>query len=144
MLSRQACHALKALLELARAPERWRTTHELATAQKLPEPMLEQVLLRLRRAGLLTARRGRLGGFRLALEPRDLSIAAVLTGLGELPCPTRPRAADDLPGDHVTMALERRLERSRQQALEDLKLQDLLFDLLSAEARSSDSGLLLG
>jgi Rrf2 family protein len=144
MLSRQACHALKALLELARAPERWRTTHELATAQKLPEPMLEQVLLRLRRAGVLTARRGRLGGFRLALEPRDLSIAAVLTGLGELPCPTRPGTADDLPGDHVTMALERRLERSRQQALEDLKLQDLLFDLLSAEARSSDSGLLLG
>ena len=57
MLSKQANHALKALLELAAEPERWRSTHELAIAQQLPEPMLEQLLLRLRRAGLLVARR---------------------------------------------------------------------------------------
>ena len=58
MLSKQANHALKALLELAAEPERWRSTHELAIAQQLPEPMLEQILLRLRRAGLLVSRRG--------------------------------------------------------------------------------------
>jgi len=144
MLSRQACHALKALLELAREPERWRSTHDLATAQQLPEPMLEQLLLRLRRAGLLAARRGRLGGFRLAEPPRDLSIAAVLAGLGEGPDAPGERLLHDHPGDHVTSALERRLERARQQALEELSLQDLLYDLLSAEASSSDTGLLLG
>lgn len=145
MLSRQASHALKALLELAREPQRWRSTRELATAQQLPEPMLEQLLLRLRRAGLLVARRGRLGGFRLALSPGDLSVAAVLAGLGELTDPT-PAAADaPLPGDQVTNALMRRLERARQQALEELKLQDLLYDLRSAEAsRSLEGGVMLG
>jgi Rrf2 family transcriptional regulator, iron-sulfur cluster assembly transcription factor len=61
MLSKQANHALKALLELAAEPERWRSTHALASAQQLPEPMLEQILLRLRRAGVLVARRGGLG-----------------------------------------------------------------------------------
>jgi len=144
MLSRQAAHALKALLELARDPQRWRSTHELATAQHLPEPMLEQVLLRLRRAGLLVARRGRLGGFQLAHTPRELSVAAVLAALGELPALPTAAGHGDRPSDQVTGALERRLERARQQALEELKLQDLLYDLLSAEASSSDSGLLLG
>ena len=144
MLSRQASHALKALLELARDPQRWRSTHELATAQQLPEPMLEQLLLRLRRAGLLVARRRRLGGFRLALPPSELSIAAVLAGLGEGSQDHPNPAETALPGDQVTTALLRRLERARQQALEELKLQDLLYDLLSAEAGSNDTGLVLG
>lgn len=143
MLSRQASHALKALLVLAGEPLRWQSTHQLASAQHLPEPMLEQLLLKLRRAGLLEARRGRLGGYRLARPARELPLAAVLAGLGE--------AAGGLPqaeasaADQVTATLERRLERARQQALEHLSLEDLLFDLRSAEAsRDSQGGLLLG
>jgi Rrf2 family transcriptional regulator, iron-sulfur cluster assembly transcription factor len=45
----------------------------------------------------------------------------------------------------VTRALERSLDRARLQALEDLRLEDLLFDLRSAEAgATSEAGLLLG
>jgi hypothetical protein len=45
----------------------------------------------------------------------------------------------------VTAALERRLERARQKALAELSLEDLLFDLRSAEAsRDELGGLLLG
>jgi hypothetical protein len=45
----------------------------------------------------------------------------------------------------VTAALQRRLERARQQALAALSLEELLFDLRSAEASAdSDAGLLLG
>ncbi|MGB5133548.1 MAG: Rrf2 family transcriptional regulator, partial [Prochlorococcaceae cyanobacterium] len=83
MISRQASHALKALLELAREPQRWRSTRELASVQQLPEPMLEQLLLRLRRGGVLVARRGRLGGYRLAHESSRITVAEVLAGLGE-------------------------------------------------------------
>lgn len=66
MLGRQAIHAIKALLELAAEPQQWRSVNDLAAAQDLPAPMLEQLLLKLRRAQLLEARRGRLGGYRLA------------------------------------------------------------------------------
>lgn len=143
MLSKQANHALKALLELAAEPERWRSTHELAIAQQLPEPMLEQILLRLRRAGVLVARRGRLGGYRLACSPGELSLAAVLIGLGEA-AGARGRT-ETTAVDKVTRALERSLDRARLQALEDLRLEDLLFDLRSAEAgATSEAGLLLG
>ena len=143
MLSKQANHALKALLELAAEPEHWRSTHELAIAQQLPEPMLEQILLRLRRAGVLVARRGRRGGYRLACSPGELSLAAVLIGLGEA-AGARGRT-ETTAVDKVTRALERSLDRARLQALEDLRLEDLLFDLRSAEAgATSEAGLLLG
>ena len=143
MLSKQASHALKALLELAAEPERWRSTHELAIVQQLPEPMLEQILLRLRRAGVLVARRGRLGGYRLACSPGELSLAAVLIGLGE--AAGARSQTETTATDKVTRALERSLDRARLQALEDLRLEDLLFDLRSAEAgATSEAGLLLG
>jgi len=143
MLSKQAIHALKALLELAAEPERWQTTHELAIAQQLPETMLEQILLRLRRAGVLVARRGRLGGYKLAHSAGELSLAAVLTGLGEADCARTQ--SETAAADQVTRALERSLDRVRLQALEDLRLEDLLFDLRSAEAgATSEAGLLLG
>jgi Rrf2 family protein len=144
MLSRQASHALKALLELAGNPGRWRSTQQLAAAQQLPEPMLEQLLLRLRRAGVLEARRGRLGGYRLAKPAAAISLASVLAGLGEAG-PSGEPGQESSPADQVTRALQRRLELARQQALETLTVEDLLFDLRSAEA-STDcaAGLLLG
>ena len=147
MLSKQANHALKALLELAAEPERWRSTHELAIAQQLPEPMLEQLLLRLRRAGLLVARRGRLGGYRLAEAAGEISIAAVLAAVGEPVGESKQQLvwSQSSPADQVTFGLQRRLERAQQRALEQLNLEELLFDLQSAAAGAEGGqGLLLG
>ena len=149
MLSRQASHALKALLELAAKPLDWQSTHALATAQQLPEPMLEQLLLRLRRAGLLDARRGRVGGYRLTRPAREISMEQILAGLGE----TLKESANQFassepassPADQVTNALQLRLERVRQKALAELSLEDLLFDLRSAVAGSDiEGGVMLG
>ena len=147
MLSKQASYALKALLLLAAIPQEWQSTHQLATAQQLPEPMLEQVVLRLRRGGLLVARRGRCGGYRLALLPRQISVAAVLAALGESPAERTGASINPVgevsAADQVTQALARRLERARQKALEALTLEDLLFDLRSAEASRDDQGGLM-
>ncbi len=155
MLSRQASHALKALLELAAKPLEWQSTHALATAQQLPEPMLEQLLLRLRRAGLLEARRGRVGGYRLSRPAREISMELILAGLGEalIVSEALKESADrsatsepaSSPADQVTFALQLRLERVRQKALAELSLEDLLFDLRSAVAGSdSEGGVMLG
>jgi Rrf2 family protein len=149
MLSRQASHALKAMLQLAARPLEWQSTHALATAQKLPEPMLEQLLLRLRRAGLLEARRGRVGGYRLCRPAREISIELILAGLGEAWTVNANSPAGSEPGnspaDQVTYALQLRLERVRQKALAELSLEDLLFDLRSAVAGSdSEGGVMLG
>lgn len=143
MLSKGSTDALRALLELAEAPERWRSTRELAQAQQLTEPMLEQLLLRLRRAGLLQARRGRLGGYRLARPPHQIGIQEVIAAV------QGPSGTAVGPGgtaaDQVTRALEARLQRAVTRALLELSLEELLFDLRSAEAcRDGEAGLLLG
>jgi Rrf2 family protein len=146
MLSRQASHALKALLELAGEPLRWRSTRELATAQQLPEPMLEQLLLRLRRAGLLEARRGRHGGYRLAHPASAISVAAVLAAIeSPVSAALSPGSEAAAASERVTQALRQRLARALARSLEELSLEELLFDLRSAEAsQGQGSGLLLG
>ncbi|MDA0717136.1 MAG: Rrf2 family transcriptional regulator [Cyanobacteria bacterium] len=149
MLSRQASHALKALLELAAKPLEWQSTHSLAKAQQLPEPMLEQLLLRLRRAGLLDARRGRVGGYRLTRPAREISLELILAGLDEAlregPNWTTVSEPSNSPANQVTYALQLRLERVRQKALAELSLEDLLFDLRSAVAESdNEGGVMLG
>ena len=78
LLSRAAAIALRALVELAREPAVTLSVAELARRQQLPQPMLEQILLRLRRAGLVEARRGRHGGYRLAQHADALPLARVL------------------------------------------------------------------
>jgi Rrf2 family protein len=82
MLSRTAAIALRALVELAREPARTLSVAELARRQQLPQPMLEQILLRLRRAGVVEARRGRHGGYRLAQQAETLPLARVLQAVG--------------------------------------------------------------
>jgi Rrf2 family protein len=165
MLSRQAGHALKALLELAREPHSWRSTHALARAQQLPEPMLEQLLLQLRRAGVLEARRGRSGGYRLQRPAGGITVAEVMDALQQpfqLPgCSNAPPGgggstngsesgrsggeAQPAASAQVTAALERRLHQALLRTLMDMTVEDLLFDLRSAEAtQASSGGLLLG
>lgn len=81
MLRSGAIQSLRALLALADAPGRWCSVTELARVQDLPAARLEQLLLRLRRAGVLEARRGRRGGYRLARPAAELSLAVILSAL---------------------------------------------------------------
>ncbi|EDY38056.1 Rrf2 family protein [Cyanobium sp. PCC 7001] len=144
MLAKSTTDGIRALLELATVPERWRSGPELAAAQQLPEPMLEQLLLRLRRAGVVVARRGRLGGYRLARPAAEIRLATVIAAL-QAPKHQRNPGLAASAAEQVTQALEARLERAVGRALEELSLEELLFDLRSAEAcRDGDAGLLLG
>ena len=72
MLTRAGTMALRALVELARQPELQLSGPELARRQGLPQPKLEQVLLQLRQAGLVEARRGRSGGYRLCRSSNQM------------------------------------------------------------------------
>ncbi len=148
MLRRSGIYALKALLELALDPPRWQSVNALALAQDLPAPMLEQLMLKLRRAALVESRRGRQGGYRLRRLPADLPLAAILAAVdapaASLIPPPEP-GEEPQPSDRVTRVLNRRLLQALERELDRLTLEDLLFDLRSARAAFSESGgLLLG
>ena len=52
---------------------------ELADAERLPADYVEQILLRLRRAGLVESVRGAKGGYLLARQPSDISVRDVMS-----------------------------------------------------------------
>jgi len=147
LLGRQVVHALKALLELAEdCPPRWRSVADLAASQALPAPMLEQLLLRMRRSGLLEARRGRVGGYRLARGAHLINLAEVVGALERQQGAVDQREpASATAADRVAQLLERRLRAALERELGQCSLADLHYDLRSAQAVLSPSGgMLLG
>jgi Rrf2 family protein len=147
LLGRQVVHALKALLELAEdCPPRWRSVADLAASQALPAPMLEQLLLRMRRSGLLEARRGRVGGYRLARGAPLINLAEVVGALERQQGAVDQREPDTATAaDRVAQLLERRLRAALERELGQCSLADLHYDLRSAQAvLSPTGGMLLG
>ena len=71
-------YAVRAAVELAAAGGAARKVSELAAAQDIPPRFLENILLALRRAGLVQSRRGTDGGFRLSRPPEEITVASVL------------------------------------------------------------------
>lgn len=80
--SRTADYGLRAALEIARAPEDTLVTrHAVAQATSAPASVLAQALALLVRAGLLIARAGPRGGYRLARPADELSIYEIVIAI---------------------------------------------------------------
>jgi Rrf2 family protein len=71
-------YAVRVALELAATEGGTRKVGELAALQNIPPRFLENILVALRRAGLVHSRRGTDGGFWLALPAGEISVADVL------------------------------------------------------------------
>ena len=78
-ISAKGDYAIKAMLDLAMHRGRPLVPiQEIAARQAIPQRYLEQVLLALKRAGLLTSKRGSTGGYHLTKAPDDITVGAVL------------------------------------------------------------------
>ncbi len=80
-VSAKVDYALRAMTELAAATPSLMTAEQLATAQKIPPKFLESILAQLRNGGLVASQRGAEGGYRLAKQPEEISIADVIREL---------------------------------------------------------------
>jgi Rrf2 family protein len=77
--SKKSEYGLRALLELTRAyGSTTLQRHDIAVRQHIPVEFLEQILLALKRAGLLSSKRGAKGGYRLIKQPQDISLGHVI------------------------------------------------------------------
>lgn len=78
-ISAKSDYAVRALCVLAAAPEGCATkASAIAEAQGVPQTFLEQILLDLRRAGIVQSRRGPEGGHRLARPAYAITLADVV------------------------------------------------------------------
>ncbi|MBK8084398.1 MAG: Rrf2 family transcriptional regulator [Devosia sp.] len=91
MISQKAKYALRALVALTRVREGESVMiSEISRGQAIPKKFLEQILLELKRAGIVMSRRGRLGGYVLLRAPEEVTFGEVLRlidgPIAPLPC----------------------------------------------------------
>lgn len=145
-ISARVDYAVRTLLEIARAPQIHRASDRVAvqvapvvkaeaisTAQHIPPKVLETVLAELRRADLVTSRRGPDGGYWLARPAAQIFIADVIRAIegplasvrGERPEDVRyPGAAEPL--QRVWIALRVNIRA----VLENVSINDIAQDRL--------------
>ena len=88
MISQKARYALRALIALAGADNMM--IADIAAQQRIPRKFLEQILLDLKRHGIVASRRGRLGGYGLLTPSDQITFGRVLRiidgPIAPLPC----------------------------------------------------------
>ncbi len=81
-LSTKGQYGVRAMFEIARGyPGKPVTIREISERQEVSVAYLEQILNKLRRAGLIRSIKGPGGGYLLSREPGDVTIASILKEL---------------------------------------------------------------
>jgi Rrf2 family protein len=94
-ISARGEYAIKAVLDLALHHDRGLIPiQEVAARQGIPQRYLEQVLLALRRAGVLASKRGSSGGYHLTRAPDEITVGAVLRAVEGRSAPFEVAARD--------------------------------------------------
>ncbi|HYH21660.1 MAG TPA: Rrf2 family transcriptional regulator [Azospirillum sp.] len=94
MLSQKAKYALRALIMLAEQPDdELVLIADIAERESIPRKFLEAILVELRKSGLLYAKRGKSGGYRLARLPSEISFGEVIRlmdgHIAPIPCASK-------------------------------------------------------
>jgi len=110
------------------------TGRDVAARERLPADYVEQILLRLRRAGIVRSTRGAHGGYMLARAPEGISIREVIAASElttfDLHCVSHPVDTERCAASHecsirpVWMLLQQRIDG----VLESVHLSDLLHE----------------
>lgn len=136
-ISAKVDYAVRAAAELAeRSPSRQSgaTTGEtLGNAQGIPTKYLENILAELRRSGIVGSRRGADGGYWLARDAAEVSIADIVRAVEGPLADVRGEAPEDLSYEGPAQPLERvwiATRASVRQVLETTTLASLITDTL--------------
>ena len=81
MISQTAEYALRAIVYLAGQDGAARTTTQIADEARIPPGYLAKLMQRLSRAKIVNSQRGPSGGFTLRVDPKDLTVLAVVNAV---------------------------------------------------------------
>jgi Rrf2 family protein len=140
MLSQKARYALRALFVLgAREGDEPVMIADIASEANVPRKFLEQILLEMKRRGIVHSQRGKFGGYTLGRKPEDIAFAEVIRVIdGPLalsPCASRTayRRCDDCE-DETTCAIRKVLLNVRDATAEILEHHTLAHALVDRKS----------
>jgi Rrf2 family protein len=133
-ITTQAEYGLICALHLARRVDEGPVTgREIAAQERLPGDYVEQIMLKLRRAGIVRSTRGAHGGYTLARLPEEISVHDVISAAEhstfEVHCTSHPVEEARCSSSHdcsirpVWMLLQRQIDG----VLQGVRLSDLLL-----------------
>ena len=133
-ITTQAEYGLICALHLARRLHDGPVTgREIAAQERLPADYVEQIMLKLRRAGIVLSTRGAHGGYRLARAAETISVKDVMNASEhstfDVHCESHPVEEERCASSHdcsirpVWLLLQRRID----EVLESVRLSDLLL-----------------
>ena len=133
-ITTQAEYGLICALHLARRSTDGPVTgREIAAKERLPADYVEQIMLKLRRASIVTSTRGARGGYRLARAADQITVRDVISASEhstfDVHCVTHPVEAERCAESHdcsirpVWVLLQRRID----EVLDSVRLSDLLL-----------------
>ncbi|TXS43631.1 RrF2 family transcriptional regulator [Streptomyces sp. OR43] len=138
-ISAKADYATRALLELAREPDRPLTCEAIASSQEIPFRFLKSVVGELRRAGLVRSQRGCEGGYWLGRPAGEIALLDVVRAIDGDVITLRGESLDglDYPGPAAALPeVWRRIEAEATAVLGGLTLTALLPEAARARASS--------
>ena len=130
-ISRKAEYALRATVILASAPANSTLQiQEMARTGKIPLKFLEQILLVLKRGGLLRSKRGVGGGYQLDQPARQISIGTIIELIDGDRCALSTDAGspdDEFPGSRGLRESLREIDTMVNERLESISIEDILI-----------------
>src|SRR5688572_8372091 len=132
-LSKKAEYGLRALVAIARQPSRSWSIQELARQERIPIKFLEQILLALRHAGILSSKRGVGGGYTLVRQAERIRLGEVIAifdgALAPVPCsvekPTEPCTCPDPQACPIRLTMIQ-VRREIADVLESRTIEDMV------------------
>ena len=132
-LSTKGRYGLRAMIDLADYSEEMpQSIACIAARQSISDSYLEQLMAKLKKAGLITSIRGAQGGYVLAKPSKEISVGDILRALEDL----SPVNCVGLKGEQacggsdtcVTMNVWKRIDDSIQHAVDSIFLDELVED----------------
>ncbi len=145
-LSTKGRYGLRALLDIAIHGENTPVPiSDIAARQQISEAYLEQLMAKLKKAGLIESQRGAQGGYRLQQSPEMVSVGDILRAMeGNLDAVTCPALNDEggCAGAElcVTKYVWQRINDAITQAVDEIHLSDLVEE--SRRVRKSADAML--
>lgn len=132
-ISTKGRYGLRALIDLAvNSEEEAVSINSIAARQNISESYLEQLMGKMKRAGLITSIRGAMGGYRLAKLPQEISVGDILRALeGNLhavECSGFEESGCEGADFCVTKYVWQKINNSIAQAVDEITLDQLVLE----------------